>query len=65
MRWAGRSVRQRLITAIVALLFGVLGMGLWVVGIHLYQDHQNLHVLINLEVQRSQAPQAAQPPPAK
>ena len=60
-------MRARLITALVALLFGVLGMGLWVIGIHLYQDHQNLHALINLEVQRAQAQQKAAPPadPAK
>lgn len=60
-------MKARLVTGLVALVCGLIGMGLWVVGIHLYQDHQNLHALINLEVQRAQAQQkqAAQPPPAK
>jgi hypothetical protein len=38
--------------------FGALGMvimlGLYLVGVHLYQDHQNLHVLVNMELQREQ-----------
>ncbi len=55
-------MRSKLLTALVALLFGVLGMALWVVGLHLYQDHQNLHTIIALEVQRAQAAQAAAAP---
>lgn len=56
-------MRQRVIVGIVYLLAGLVGMGLWTVGIHLYQDHQNLHALVNVELQRQQAMQ--KPPPEK
>ena len=59
--WTPRGGRER---AVIALLFGVLGMGLWVLGIHLYQDHTNLHTLVNIEAQRQQAIQQAQQKPA-
>ena len=55
-------MKARLITAVVALLFGALGVGLALVGQHLYQDHQTLHVLIQIEAQRQQAAQKAAPP---
>lgn len=50
--------------AVVTFLIGLLGAGLGVLLMfaaqHLYQDHLNLHALVQLEAQRQQA--AAKPP---
>lgn len=35
---------------LVALAFGLLGMGVALGAWHLWQDHQNLHALINMVV---------------
>lgn len=54
-------MKARIITAVVALLFGILGVGLSVLAQHLYQDHQMLHALIQIEAQRQQAAKPAAP----
>jgi hypothetical protein len=52
MRWTDRTW----VRAVGAVLLGAGGFALaWGVW-HLYQDHQNLHVLVQLEMQRRQAP---------
>jgi hypothetical protein len=43
--------------AALALVFGILGVVVALAGVHLYQDHQMLHALINIEAQRQQAAQ--------
>jgi len=37
---------------LLSLLAGFLGMSLFYLGFHIYQDHQNLHALINMVVQQ-------------
>ena len=39
-------------------LGAVVGAILWVVGVHLYKDHQLVHALVGLENQRQAAAQA-------
>jgi hypothetical protein len=62
---------QRVKSALYIVGFGALGMalmlGLYVVGAHLWQDHANLHALVNIEYQREQAmgPAKAAPAPSK
>ena len=50
-------MKQKILVGVIALLFGMLGVGLVLVGLHLYQDHVNLHALIQIEAQRQQAAQ--------
>lgn len=52
-------MRRLLATIILSLFAGIVGMGLVLVGAHLWQDHQALHVLIQIEAQRQQAAQKA------
>lgn len=42
-------------TYVFAILFGIFGFVAAFGGWHLYQDHQNLHALINLVVQQQRA----------
>jgi hypothetical protein len=58
-----RPMKTKLITALIALLFGILGVGLALAGAHLYQDHRNLHALVDMVVKQQQAAQA-KPAPA-
>lgn len=52
--------------AVAGGLVGIsIGLVLWLVGLHLYQDHQNFHALIDLELRRAQAAQQQAAPPAK
>lgn len=55
-------MKGKILTAIVALVFGVLGVGLALVGAHLWNDHLVFHELVRLEAQRQQAAQKPSPP---
>jgi hypothetical protein len=46
--------------ALVSLLFGVIGVVLALFAVHVYNDHQILHALLNNEIQRQK--QNASPP---
>lgn len=39
---------------LIAFLFAVLGVLLTLASVHLYQDHQNLHAVINIIQQAAQ-----------
>jgi hypothetical protein len=54
-------MRNRLLTALIAFVFGVLGVGLALLAQVAYQDHKTLQVLVQIEAQRQQA---AKPPAA-
>jgi hypothetical protein len=44
-----------------SLVAGMLGMGIFFAGLHLYQDHTILHQLLQNEIVRIQAAQKAAP----
>jgi hypothetical protein len=46
----------------ISLLAGFGGVLIGLACLHLYQDHTNLHALVNLELQRAQAAQKAAAP---
>jgi hypothetical protein len=46
----------------ISLLAGFGGVLVALACLHLYQDHTNLHALVNLELQRAQAAQKAAAP---
>ena len=52
-------MRPNLILALIGLvmiLFGIIGMGLYRIGEHIYIDHTNHHAIVTL-IQQSQKPQ--------
>ncbi len=55
-------MKARIITGIVALIFGALGVGISFGVAHLWDDHTLLHTLVQIEAQRQQAAQKATPP---
>ena len=48
---------------VAPLALGILGMGLFYAGAHVWQDHQVLHALVAEAIQRQQA-QQQRPQPA-
>jgi hypothetical protein len=54
-------MRNRLLTALIAFVFGVLGVGLALLAQVAYKDHQTIQALVQVELQRQQA---AKPPAA-
>lgn len=49
---------------VASALAGMLGVGLALGLVHLWSDHQQLHVLVAIELQREQAARSALPPPS-
>lgn len=54
--------RATVLRYVLMLVVGLVGAVLFTVALHLYQDHANLHVLIEIEAARQRAIQ--QPPSA-
>ena len=54
-------MRRYLLPALVGFLGALLGVLLTLAAVHLYQDHQLLHALANIEAQRQQAAQKPVP----
>lgn len=48
-------MKAKLIRWGLSVLFGALGMAAVLLAVHLWNDHQALHQLINIEIQREQA----------
>lgn len=44
---------------LLTVLFGIVGVLLALVAVHLYQDHQNFHVVLNYLVAQQQMQQKA------
>lgn len=40
---------------LIAVGFGIVGVLLALVAVHLYQDHQNFHIMLNYLVQQQKA----------
>lgn len=55
---AVQTVVKRTASIVGIILLGALGMGLFQISLHLWQDHLNLHALVNLVQQASQAKEA-------
>lgn len=48
------KARNLIFISIVGLGFGIVGTLLALAGSHIYEDHKNLHALVNMVVQQQQ-----------